>query len=318
MKAIGLMGFGGPEVLEVMDLPEPHPGAGEVRIRVHAVAVNPTDTLMRKGVMAERLAYQQPPYIPGMDAAGVIDELGPGTDGRLKVGDKVITIALPTEPRKGSYAQHIVVPQAAVVAMPAGVGFAEASTLLMNAMTARLALDAFALKPGQTVGITGSAGSLGGYAIQLAKADGLRVIADASEADRKLVQSFGADLIVERGDAIASRMREVAPEGVAAVVDGAMQHDLVVPAIADGGHLATFRGWTKTLPRNISVHTIFVRHHANETAKLDRLRRQAEEGVLSLRVAKVLPASRAVEAHRLLEAGGLRGRLVLDFTNFTG
>lgn len=316
MKAIGLVEFGGPEVLRVVDLPQPQPGPGEVRIRVHAVAVNPSDTLLRKGVMAARLASQPLPHIPGMDAAGVIDELGPGADSRLQVGQNVIALVLPTEPCKGSYAEFIVVPQASVVAMPSNVDYATASTLLMNAMTARLALDAFDLQPGDTIGVTGAAGSLGGYAIQLGKADGLRVVADASEADRPLVKSLGADVVVERGDAIATRMREVVSEGVRAVVDGAMLHDLIVPAIADNGRLATFRGWSQNLPRGITVHPIFVRFHAHETDKLDRLRQQAEHGVLTMRVAKVLPASQAGEAHRLLERGGLRGRIVLDFASF--
>ena len=219
-------------------------------------------------------------------------------------------------PPKGAYAEQIVVPASSVVPMPAGADFAAASTLLMNALTVRLALDALGLRPGQTLAVTGAAGCVGGYAIQLGKAAGLRVIADAAKADRELVRSLGADVVVDRGDDVAKNILAVVPEGVGGVIDAAMQHELVVPAIATGGGLATVRGWNEPVPRGIVVHPVFVSAGATDTAKLDRLRQLAEEGVLSLRVAKVFPAAKAADAHRLLEAGGIRGRLVLDFTTF--
>jgi NADPH2:quinone reductase len=161
MRVVGVTTFGEADVLQVLQVPQPHVGAGEVRIRVHAVAVNPTDVLLRTGVVAARLAYQQLPYIPGMDLAGIIDEIGPEADGRLKIGDRVIALVVPTDPRKGAYAEHVVVAQASVVPMPTGVDFAPACTLLMNAMTARVALDALGLCPGETLGVTGAAGTLG-------------------------------------------------------------------------------------------------------------------------------------------------------------
>lgn len=214
MRAIGVMQFGGPEALQVVELAEPHAGPDEVRIRVHAVTVNPTDTLLRAGVQASRTKEQQPPYIPGMDAAGVIDEVGPGNDGRLKVGDRVVAVVTPVRPQKGSYVELLVAPAASVVRAPANADFAEASTLMMNALTVRLALDALALRPGQTLAVTGAAGAVGGYAIQLGKADGLKVIADAKESDRELLKSLGADEVVARGDEVAKNIRAVVPDGV--------------------------------------------------------------------------------------------------------
>ncbi|MBZ5714835.1 quinone oxidoreductase family protein [Nannocystis pusilla] len=315
MRAIIVEEFGGPEVLKVVELPEPRPGAGEVRIRVHAAAVNPTDVLLRSGEI-KRLAPQlpPPPYIPGMDAAGVIDAVGPGGDGRLKVGDEVVAVVTPYGPHKGAYAEQIVAPAASVVRAPAGSSLAAASTLLMNALTVRLGLDAFGLQPGQTVAVTGAAGAVGGYAIELAKADGLRVIADASPADHALVERLGADVILERGDDLARRIREVAPQGVDVVIDAAMLHEQILPAIRDGGGIVTVRGWSGPTERGVVVHPVFVGTALTDTAKLERLRQQAEDGQLSLRVARVLPAAEAAEAHRLLEAGGVRGRLVLDFS----
>lgn len=315
MRAIAVEEFGGPEALKVLELPEPQPGAGEVRIRVHAAAVNPTDALLRSGWIARLLPnVPPPPYIPGMDAAGVIDAIGPGGDGRLKVGDEVVAVVSYLGPHKGAYAEQIVAPAASVVAKPKGSSFAAASTLLMNALTVRLGLDALGLRPGQTLAVTGAAGAVGGYAIELAKLDGLRVIADASPADRALVERLGADVILERGDGLARRIREVVPQGVDAVIDGALLHEQILPAIADGGGIVTVRGWNGPTERGIVAHPVFVTTGLADTAKLDRLRQQAEDGELSLRVARVLPAAEAAEAHRLLEAGGVRGRLVLDFS----
>lgn len=314
MRAIVVEEFGGPEVLKIVTLPSPQPGANEVRIRVRAAAVNPTDVLLRSGEIARLLPnVPPPPYIPGMDAAGIIDAVGPGGDGRLKVGDEVIAVVSYLGPHKGAYAEQIVAPAASVVPVPKGSDLPAASTLLMNALTVRLGLDALALQPGQTVAVTGAAGAVGGYAIELAKADGLRVIADASPADRALVERLGADVIVERGDDLARRFREVAPGGVDAVIDAALLHEQILPAIRDGGGIVTVRGWNGPTERGIVAHPVLVSTGLTDTAKIDRLRQQVEDGQLTLRVAKVLPAAEVAEAHRLLEAGGVRGRLVLDF-----
>ncbi|MFE3654624.1 MULTISPECIES: NADP-dependent oxidoreductase [unclassified Streptomyces] len=314
MKAIGVEEFGGPEVLRVLELPEPQAGPGEVRIRVHAAAVNPTDVLLRRGGHAVRMPDRRPPFVPGMDAAGVIDQLGPGTGARLSVGQRVVAMVLFTSVHGGAYAEHVVVPAASVVPAPAGVDLPAASTLLMNALTARLALDALAVPPGGTVAVTGAAGAVGGYTVELAKADGLTVIADAAPHDTHRVRGFGADHVVARGPEVAARIRALAPEGVPGLVDGSMQTTEIMSAVADGGTLAELRGWSGPAERGIRVRPVMVTDGITDTERLDTLRRQAEEGVLTLHVADVLPAEEAARAHRLLEAGGLRGRLVLDFS----
>lgn len=309
MKAVGITEAGDPDVLQVLNLPEPQPGPGEVRIRVRAAAVNPTDTLLRAGARGA----PDGPAVPGMDAAGVVDQLGAGVDtGRLSVGQDVVALVVPRGAH-GAYAEQIVVPAGSVVPAPAGAEPTAAATLLMNAMTARLALDALALSSGDTLAVTGAAGAFGGYAVQLGKADGLRVVADAKDSDTELVRTLGADDVVPRGDDVADRIRELVPDGVPGLADGALLNDRAVPAVADGGGLATVRGWNGPAERGVTVHPVMVPEGATDTAALARLVRQAEEGVLSLRVAQVLPADRAPEAHRLLEAGGVRGRIVLDF-----
>lgn len=310
MKAIGFYEPGEPDVLEVVDVPDPAPGDGEVRIRVHAAAVNPTDTMRRAGQRDRSKAAT--PYVPGMDAAGVLAEIGPGVETDLEAGDHVMAIVVP-DGAHGAYSEQIVVPADSVAAAPRDAGHLEASTLPMNGLTARLALDTLGLADGSVVAVTGAAGAMGGYAVQLAKADGLTVVADAAEKDEDLVTGLGADVVLPRGEGFAGRVRERFPDGVDAAIDGAMLHAAVAPAVKDGGTVITIRGYDEPGERGITFQPIMVVDYARERDKLDTLRRQAEDGTLSLRVAEALPKEQAAEAHRRLEAGGVRGRLVLEF-----
>jgi NADPH:quinone reductase-like Zn-dependent oxidoreductase len=183
----------------------------------------------------------------------------------------------------------------------------------MNGLTARLSLDQLALKPGQTIAVTGAAGCYGGYVVQLARADGLHVIADASPADEQLVRDLGADIVVPRGDDIAARIREVAPDGVDGLADGAVQMGLAVGAVKDSGSFASVRGWRGDGERGITFHATLVRDYDHRADLLDRLRQQVEAGQVTLRVAASYPPERAAEAHARLEAGGTRGRCVIAF-----
>jgi NADPH:quinone reductase-like Zn-dependent oxidoreductase len=314
MRAVGITEWGGPEALRVVEVPDPEAGPGEVRIRVHAAAVNPTDTLLRDGSRAEMLRDVPAPHVPGMDAAGVVDQLGAGVETGLQVGDAVMAIVLPRA-QHGAYAELIVVPAESVVRAPAGASHAEAASLLMNALTVRAALDALDLQPGRLLAVTGAAGAVGGFAVQLGQADGLRVVADAAAKDEKLVTELGADVVVPRGDDFGVRVREVFPDGADGLVDAALLDEHAIPAVRDGGRIATVRGYEgpEAGERGITFHPVRVRDYAREHAKLDRLREQAEAGQVALRVARVFPADQAPEAHRTLEAGGIRGRLILEF-----
>jgi NADPH:quinone reductase len=312
MRVVGVDTFGGPEALRVFEVPEPHAGAGQIRIRVHAATVNPTDTFTRNGARAAMLKDFAPPYVSGMDAAGVVDQIGEGSTTDLKVGDSVMAIVIP-QGGHGAYSEYIVIPAESAVHIPTGASFAAASTLPMNGLTARLSIDQLALKPGQTLAVTGAAGAYGGYVVQLAKADGLRVIADASTADHDLVKSLGADVVVLRGDDVAARILEIMPEGVDAIADGSVQNELLLPALRDGGGFVSVRGFPGTEQRGIQFHTTWVWEYAKATAKLEELRALANSGAVTLRVAQTFPAANASEAHRILEAGGTRGRLVLEF-----
>ena len=311
MRAAGVTQFGGPEALQVVDVPDEPLGPGQVRIRVQAATVNPTDTHARAGAYADRDPVKQPPWVPGMDVAGVVAEVGEGVE-HVAVGDAVMGIVVPTGAH-GGYREDLVLPGGSVVAAPKGVDAAAASTLPMNGLTARLALDLMGLAPDQVLAVTGAAGAFGGYVVQLAKANGMTVVADAAEADEELVRGLGADVIVRRGDDVAQRIREQFPDGVDGLADGSVQDALVLPAVREGGAVATVRGYRGDGQRGLRVFPTLVRRVAEDRAALDRLRQQAEDGVLSLRVARTFPAEQAAEAHRLLEAGGVRGRLVLTF-----
>ena len=312
MRAVGLFTHGGPEVLQVVDLPEVHAGPGQVRVRVHAATVNPTDILGRNGTRAEQQKADPPPYVPGMDVAGIVDEVGIGVSDRLKVGDVVMAIVVP-KGGHGAYREQIVLDARSVVHAPAGKTEIEASTLPMNGLTARLSLDLLNLSPGQVIAVTGAAGAYGGYVIQLAKTEGLTVIADASANDEKLVASLGADIVVRRGDDVASRIRSHFPQGVDGLADGAVLNELAIPAVRDGGAFTSVRGFVGVPQRDIDFTTTFVRNYAHEFERLDRLRQLVEDGRITLRVAEVYPPEKAADAHSRLEAGGTRGRLVIQF-----
>lgn len=312
MRAVAVRTHGGPEALELVDLPEIHAGPGEVRLRVHAVTVNPTDTYIRNGDRAEAQKSQSSPYVPGMDAAGIVDEVGEGVTTGIAIGDRAMAIVVP-DGTHGAYRESLVVPAASVTRAPAGTSHVEASTLPMNGLTARLSLDLLGLGPGQTLAVTGAAGCYGGYMVQLAKADGLTVIADASDADRDLVATLGADIVVARGSGFAAAVREHFAQGVDGLADGSVQNDEVIAAIADGGAFTSVRGFAGEPQRNITFTTTWVRSYSEEHAKLDRLRQQVEDGAVTLRVAATYPAERASEAHARLEAGGTRGRCVIEF-----
>ncbi|MEV5648950.1 NADP-dependent oxidoreductase [Nocardia sp. NPDC052254] len=315
MLAIGFDVPGGPQVLRPVEVPEPHAGTGEVRIRVAAAAVNPSDTVTRSGMAHDRYRAVSPPYVPGWDAAGIIDEAGPETGWRP--GDRVVAITLPVLAGGGAYAEKIVVPAGQVARLPEGSDFVSAATLPMNGLTAWFALDALDPPAGATIAVTGAAGAVGGYVIELAKIRGHTVIADAKPSDAQQVREFGADIVLPRGADLASGIRAQVPDGVDALIDTALLGDAVLAAVRDGGAFVALRpaalGGGATPQRGISVHHVMVADHLDEPDALRELSRLAAEGALTLRVARTFPAEQAARAHELLEAGGLRGRIVLEF-----
>ncbi len=316
MRAVGFTEFGDASVMRVLTVPRPAPGQGQVLVRVAAATVNPTDLGFRQGGRALPPGVE-PPYIAGMDLAGVIESAGTGVSG-WQAGDRVMAAVSPWMPGGGAQAEYRAVDADQLARVPDGWSLTEAATLPMNGMTVRAALDMLALPPGSTLAVTGSAGIVGQYAIQLGRHEGLTVIGDAKPEDVPLIESFGAHHVVPRGDAMAAAVRDLYPSGVDAVIDAALLGPAILPAVRDGGQLLAvrpYRGETTDgkADRGITVHLVLVGNHLHEGARITELAGLVSKGVLTLRVAEALPAERAAEAHRRLEAGGVRGRLVLTF-----
>ena len=300
---------GGYEVIEISERTVRSPGVGEVRIKVRAAAVNPTDL----GLRERGIPDQTWTVVPGMDAAGVIESVGPGVL-RLQAGQNVMAAVMPRRPEGGAQAEHIVVPAASVVPIPDGVSLAEASTLPMNGLTALRALELAALGRGQLLGVSGGAGLLAHYAIAAAKRQGQKVIADAKPEEVELVRSYGADTVVERGPGFAEAIRREVPRGVDALLDTALLGNQSFGAIRDEGVYIPVRGWAdKPSERGIRIKPVFVSEALERTEWLELLRDMVAVMQIKLRVSGEYPPERIADAQRALATGGLRGRAVILF-----
>jgi NADPH:quinone reductase len=315
-KAVTYTGVGGTEVIKVVEREVRSPSANEVRIEVAAAAVNWTDLLLRDPNFRSNLVQAVDPpalLVPGMDLAGVVESIGPGVS-RLRPGEQVMAVVLPRRPDGGAYAQHVVAPAASVVRIPEGVSLARASTLPMNGLTALLSLELAALERGQTLAVSGGAGLLAHYAIAIAKRRGLRVAADARAQDKSLVQSYGADVVIERGEDFAGAIRKELAQGVDAVLDTAVLGEAAFGAIRDGGVYIPVRGWAgKPSERNIQIKPVFVHSVLERTGWLEHLRGLVSAGDIELLVTGEYPPEHAGDAQSALAAGGLRGRPVITF-----
>ena len=183
-----------------------------------------------------------------------------------------------------------------------------AATLPLNAQTAEQSLDLLGLNPGQTLLITGAAGGLGAFTVSLARERRLRIIATASASDETLVRSLGANFFIPREEDLAQAVHSIVPDGVDGVLDAAHAAEALAGVRDDGSFVAVNYPHTPETTRGIKVHTIQVLHDGKE---LSRLVKAVDDGKLSLRVAKTLPLAEAAEAHRLLEKGGTKGKIVL-------
>ncbi|MEW1693280.1 NADP-dependent oxidoreductase [Streptomyces sp. NPDC091265] len=304
MRAVIVRSFGGPEVLEVVEVPVPEPGSGQVRIRVAAAAVNPVDVQTRSGALtAGGLLPARQVMGIGWDVAGTVDALGPRTTG-FRRGDAVLglsdRLALPLK----AQAEYVVLDADAVAAVPAGTDLVAAATLPLGGLTAAQALDIAAAGPGDTLLVTGAAGAVGGYTVQLAAAAGVRVVAVADVGDEELVRDLGAEFFVPRTADLPAAVRGLVPGGVHTAVDAASVGMLALDAVRGGGALVSVRGNAPTPLRGIRVRNVWIRADGLRLAEL------AAAG-LRPRVADVLPLDKVAAAHHTLAAGGLRGRLVL-------
>ena len=312
MRAVGFKKFGDPEVLEVIDVPEVSAGEGEIRIKNYASAVNPTDIVSRSGLIKQFIKDFSLPCVPGMDVAGEVDEVGNGVETGIKVGDKVMAMVMPNK-LHGAYREQLILDQNAVVKAPEGFSHFETSTLPMNGLTARLSLDLLNLKKGNIIAVTGGPGAYGGYVIQLAKADGLTVLADSNEKDIQLLKDLGVDYIIPREKNFVEEVKKIFPSGVDGIADGALLNEKAIGAVKDNGSFTSVRNFIGEPQRNINFTATWVSEYNCDFEKLNKLRQQVEDGLITLRVADIVTPENAAEAHRRLDAGGTRGRMVINW-----
>lgn len=307
MRAVVVQRFGGPEALELVEVARPEPGPGQVRIRVSAATVNPVDAATRSGALvAAGLMAPRAVIGIGWDVAGEIDALGPGVAGFV-VGQAVIGLRDLLDRSLGSYAEYLVLDASAVAPAPVGRSAVEAATLPLNGLTAWQSLELLELSAGDTLLVTGAAGAVGGFAVEIAaRWRGVRVIAQAGPGDVELVRGLGAEWVVGRETPdLGEAVRALVPGGVDAVLDTVGSGAAALAAVRNRGAFVTVVGGADPVPlRGIRVHHTWI------TADGAALATLAGYG-LALRVADTLPLDRAADAHTRLAGGGLRGRIVL-------
>lgn len=306
MRAVVARGYGGVEVLELVTVPLPEPGPGQVRVRVEAATVNPVDLVTRSGALVEAgLMTARECTGIGWDVAGIVDQVGVGA-GEFVPGQRVVGMRDLLDVSVGAYAEYLVLDATAVAPAPPGVSAAAAATLPLNGLTALQSLDLLDLVAGDTLLVTGAAGAVGGFAVELAVRRGLRVIAQAGAADEDYVRGLGAEWVVGRDASdLAGDVRRLVPGGVSGALDTAGLGVRALAAVRTRGAYVTVVGGSAPLPlRGIRVHQQWISADGAALAELAAMD-------LTLRVADVLPLERAAEAHDRLAAGGIRGRLVL-------
>ena len=299
MRAVQYSRHGGPEVLHVTDVPEPHAGAGQVRIRVRAAAVNPYDHKVRSGMFAGGAGPARP-TIPGAEAAGIVDEVGDGVAG-TRVGDHVFGLAT-----GGASAEFALLTHWAP--KPGTVSFEEAAGLTVVSETAERCLRLLGVVAGETLLVNGAAGGVGQAALQLARLRGARVIGTASEHNHDLIRSLGATpTTYDRG--LPARVAALAPQGVDAVLDaaGTSLDELLQ---IEPTRVVTIANYAAG-DRGVRVTT-----GGGDEAAFDVLPWISDlacRGEFRLRVAAAFPAEEAAEAHRLSESRSAGGKIVLVF-----
>ena len=301
MKAAQFGRFGGPEVLEIVELPEPHPGPGEVRIAVRASGVNASDWKKRLGQMDPEL-----PQTMGYEAAGVVDELGEGVSD-IAVGDRVYGFS-------GGAAQAELAVLSSYAPIPEGLDFTQAAALPASAETAARALDQLGVGRDGGAGpvillISGASGNVGGAATQLAVARGARVIGTASAAKQDYIRALGADPVVY-GDGLTERVRALAPGGVDFALDIAGSG--ILPELVE---LAGGAQNVVTVADFLGARDTGVRFSSGDAGRalyvLDDLDELIASGRFAVPPIQTFPLAEIAEAHRVGGSGRAAGKLVL-------
>lgn len=299
MKAVAFTEFGGPEVLRVLELPEPHAGPGQVRVRVKAAGVQPYDAAVRAGWEPPGLVLGWP-RVPGNEFAGVVDEGG----GDVAAGTEVLGFTAVQ-----AAAEYIVVPATDVTPKPPEMPWEVAGGFTAGTQTASIALEALQVQAGETLLVHGAAGSVGTAAVQLARLKGARVIGTASEANQDYLRGLGATPVVY-GEGLRERVEAAAPQGVDVVLDGAggAALDLSLELVTDRRRILTLVDHGRAAGLGVLVSK-----SGRSAARLAELAALYAKGDLRFHVRRTYPYTEAAAAHREIETGHGRGKIVLTF-----
>ena len=321
MRAAVIDRFGGPEELHVAAVPTPQPREGQVLVRVAYAGVNPADWKCREGWLATFFEYRFP-FIVGFDAAGVVAALGAGvTD--FALGDRVVTASNQGMGAWGSYAEYVISDVERVVRLPKELGLVEAATIPTAGMTAWEAVfDVAGTRTGQRVLVHGGAGGTGSFAIQLARMVGARVATTCSAPNAEYVRSLGAELAIDyRTETVANAVRGWAPDGLDLIVDTVGQGTLLesVDLVRRGGVVAPIATLVSNEPQpdlaraeaNGVRHVPTMSTLPNQARQLRELVAAMATGKLRAPAVEILELQEAGEAHRRVQAGHVRGKLLL-------
>jgi NADPH:quinone reductase-like Zn-dependent oxidoreductase len=301
MKATFFRKYGGPEVLEYGELPNPVPAAGEVLVDVHATSINAADWKMRGGQYGLNIPL---PHVPGRDFSGVIAKGG----SIFKPGDLVFGVC--EVPREGAYAEKIAIREAIVARKPEKLSHVQTAAIALIGLTAVISIEeTLKLKRGETILIQGGAGGVAGFAIALARHIGARVITTASASNHDYVRKLGADEVIDyRSQDFTKVLKDV--DAVFDTVGGDVtQKSFAV--LKAGGRLASIAGGGTPPPSPRSDVQSLRPKVDRDRPHLDRLAELVTKGVVPLPEITEYPLARAAEAHRVSEGRHLRGKLVL-------
>ena len=297
MKAVQYANYGGPEVLGVAEVAEPHAGVGQVRIRVRAAAVNPYDATRRRGEMSAGRPLARPVTV-GLEASGIVDEVGEGVQGTA-VGDAVFGFTT-----GGATAEYALL--SVWAPQPSAWTFVQAAGAAVVTEAAIRALRALSLEAGETLLVHGASGGVGQAAVQLARDLGVTVVGTASERNHDLLEQLGA-IPTTYGEGLPERVAELAPSGIDAVLDaaGTALEDLL--SIAGGPERVVSIANIAAAARGVRVSQ--GRERAAEA--LRQVVDLVERGKFTLRVARTFDLADAPEAHRLSESRTANGKIVI-------
>lgn len=307
MKAIVIDGYGDASVLKYTDVPNPVPADNEVLIQVKATALNPLDSKIRSGFLQAVMPIPFP-FIPGWEAAGVIAATGKNVTS-LKVGDEVYTR---TNFRKaGAYAEFMTAAENEVALKPKTLSFVGAAAMPLVAGAAyHILFKTAKIKAGQRLFILGAGGSVGEFAVQLAKSAGAYVIGTSTGEDMAVLRSLGADEVLDYKK--TGYANEVSDIDLALDLAGGPAYEILWKTLKKGGMLlsTTMQPPAETAQR----YGVTASQVITETDKsaLEAIAAMADDGKLLVRVSKVLPLAEAAEAHRLMDGHGVNGKIILS------